>query len=310
MQALIYLERAVPLLGALFNRIRFPGLWTGLRVEIVSSGRFNYGKGIRLGEGTRIDLLPGSVLEIDDGVIVGRNAHFSVGAGGHLRIGAGTAVQDMCRFLGDVAIGKGCIFAPNVFISTGTHTFDALPHLTIQEQERAAPARIRPIRLFDDCWLGINVVVTPGVTIGRGCVVGANSVVTQDLPPYSVAAGNPARVIRSRLAFVPKPRIDASCPEDAPYFYDGFDPMRASERAAQVAGKEFILALTQSNGRQIRLNLSAEGGEIQHQDQRLPMPRKEAPETLTFELRPGACTSPLLTFRVDAPCRLHWAEVS
>jgi acetyltransferase-like isoleucine patch superfamily enzyme len=308
LKALIYLERVVPLLGVLLNRIRFPGLWTGLRVEIVSLGQVNYGKGVRLGEGTRIDLLSGSVLDIGDGVTVGRNAHFSVGCDDRLSIGTGTAVQDMCRFLGNVAIGKDCIFAPNVFISSGTHTFEALPHLPIRQQEQIVQGHDRPVRLFDDCWLGINVAVTPGVTIGRGCVVGANSVVTRDLPPYSVAAGNPARILRSRLAFTPKARIEATCPEDAPYFYDGFNSICASDQTAQVAGKEFVLALARSNGQQVRLNLSADGGEIQHHDQRRVMPR--TPETLTFELRPGSCASPFLTFRVDAPCQLHWAEVS
>jgi acetyltransferase-like isoleucine patch superfamily enzyme len=305
---LIYLERAVPVLGALLNRMRFPGLWTGLRVEIVSAGRFAYGTGVRLGEGTRIDLLPGGVLDIGEGVIVGRNAHFSVGENGTLKIGAGTAVQDLCRFLGDVAIGRGCIFAPNVFISSGNHTFDALPHVAIKEQERIAPDRSRPIRLFDDCWLGINVAVMPGVTIGRGCIVGANSVVTRDLPPYSVAAGNPARIIRSRLAFTPKTRIEAACPEDAPYFYDGFHPLRMSDRSAQVAGQEFTVVLALSNAQSIRLNLAAAQGAIQHNGQRQSMPR--APETVTFELPTQSCASPFLTFRVDGACRLYWAEVA
>jgi acetyltransferase-like isoleucine patch superfamily enzyme len=305
---LIYLERALPILGVLLNRIRFPRLWTGLRVEIVSSGRFGYGTGVRLGEGTRIDLLPGSALDIGDGVIVGRNAHFSVGEGGQLSIGDGTAVQDMCRFLGDVVIGKGCIFAPNVFVSSGNHTFDALPHLSIKEQGLVAASRSRPVRLFDDCWLGINVAVMPGVTIGRGCVVGANSVVTRDLPPYSVAAGNPARILRSRLAFTPKTRIEAARPEDAPYFYDGFYPMHTSDRSAQVAGSEFTLALALSNAQRIRLNLAADRGDIRHNGQRQAMP--QAPETLTFELPAESCASPFLTFRVDGACRLYWAELS
>ena len=99
----------------------------GAASRVQSQGRLTYGKGVRLGEGTRIDLLSGSLLDIGDSVIVGRNAYFSVGQDGQLNIGAGTAVQDMCRFLGNVAIGKGCIFAPNVFISSGTYTFDALP---------------------------------------------------------------------------------------------------------------------------------------------------------------------------------------
>ena len=48
----------------------------------------------------------------------------------------------------------------------------------------------------DNCWLASNVVVCGGVTIGEGCVIGAGSVVTRDIPPYSLAAGNPCRVIR------------------------------------------------------------------------------------------------------------------
>ena len=105
--------------------------------------------------------------------------------------------------------------------------FDALPHRPIQEQESIAPAAQRPIRIYGDCWFGINVAITPGVTVGRGCVVGANSVVTGDLPPYQVAAGNPARVIRKRLEFSPKSRIDAANEQDAPLFLRRFRPRQA-----------------------------------------------------------------------------------
>lgn len=52
------------------------------------------------------------------------------------------------------------------------------------------------IHIGDNCWLASNVVVCGGVTIGEGCVIGAGSVVTRDIPPYSLAAGNPCRVIR------------------------------------------------------------------------------------------------------------------
>ena len=55
----------------------------------------------------------------------------------------------------------------------------------------------RPVRVGLGTWLGIGVVVLPGVTIGQGCVVGANAVVTSDLPDYAIAAGVPARVLRT-----------------------------------------------------------------------------------------------------------------
>ena len=56
-----------------------------------------------------------------------------------------------------------------------------------------------PVSIGDDCWLGRRVMVMPGVTIGDGCVIAAGAVVTKDIPPYSVAGGVPARVIKNRL---------------------------------------------------------------------------------------------------------------
>ena len=55
----------------------------------------------------------------------------------------------------------------------------------------------KPVPIGNDCWFGANVVVCPGVTIGEGCVIGAGSVVTHDIPPRSVAAGVPCRVLRA-----------------------------------------------------------------------------------------------------------------
>ena len=52
------------------------------------------------------------------------------------------------------------------------------------------------IHIGEDCWLGGNVIVLPGITIGQGCTIGAGSVVTKDVPPYKVVAGNPARIIK------------------------------------------------------------------------------------------------------------------
>lgn len=68
----------------------------------------------------------------------------------------------------------------------------------------------KPVRIGNDCWFGANVVVCPGVTIGDGCVIGAGSVVTRDIPPLSFAAGNPCRVIREITeadSMVRKPEI-------------------------------------------------------------------------------------------------------
>ena len=85
------------------------------------------------------------------------------------------------------------MLANGCFVSDASHRFDdpAKP-ITWQGFESKGPTRIG-----DDCWLGANVVVTSGVTIGERCVIGANSVVTRDVPAFSVAAGAPAKVLRS-----------------------------------------------------------------------------------------------------------------
>jgi acetyltransferase-like isoleucine patch superfamily enzyme len=77
-------------------------------------------------------------------------------------------------------------------VTDGNHRFD--------DSSRPVPwqgfTSKGPTRVRDNVWCGVNVVITSGVTIGERCVVGANSVVTSDIPPHSIAAGAPARVLR------------------------------------------------------------------------------------------------------------------
>ena len=93
----------------------------------------------------------------------------------------------------DVEIGAAALFADHVYISDFDHRFDALD-VPIKDQG-IAKARVR---IEPDVWIGTKVTIVRGVVVGEGSVVGANAVVTRDLPPYSVAVGAPARVIRDR----------------------------------------------------------------------------------------------------------------
>jgi acetyltransferase-like isoleucine patch superfamily enzyme len=85
------------------------------------------------------------------------------------------------------------MFANGCFISDGSHRFDD-PKLPVTWQGFSTKG---PTRIGDNVWCGANVVITTGVTIGERCVIGANSVVTESIPPFSIAAGAPARVLRT-----------------------------------------------------------------------------------------------------------------
>lgn len=80
---------------------------------------------------------------------------------------------------------------PNCSFFSGSHPLDP----DVRNGTRG-PETGKPINVGDDCWLGGNVIVLPGITIGQGSTVGAGSVVTKDVEPYSLVAGNPARFIR------------------------------------------------------------------------------------------------------------------
>lgn len=90
----------------------------------------------------------------------------------------------------EIRIGADCQIGPHVQLLTPTHPVEPQPR---RDKLEAA----RPITIEDNVWLGGGVVVCPGVTIGENSVVGAGAVVTRDVPPNSVAVGNPARVVRS-----------------------------------------------------------------------------------------------------------------
>ncbi|KAM0202453.1 hypothetical protein ACHAQI_010897 [Fusarium lateritium] len=88
-----------------------------------------------------------------------------------------------------LTIGDRVMIGPNVMISTATHETEVASRR--QDIEYAYP-----INIGDDCWIGGGVTILPGVTIGDGCTIGAGSIVTRDIPAWSVAVGSPARVVK------------------------------------------------------------------------------------------------------------------
>ncbi len=90
-----------------------------------------------------------------------------------------------------------------------------------------------------------GVYIKQGITIGRGAVIGANSVVLKDIPPYEIHAGSPAKKLKNRLEFVPRNQLRGSREEDRPYFYRGFDhyAIAASEQVGLPSFEQSSIAI-------------------------------------------------------------------
>lgn len=109
--------------------------------------------------------------------------------GRHISIGDGCYINFNCNFVddGQITIGERVMFGPAVTIATVGHPINPKMREYMYTD---------PVTIGNDCWIGGNVTICPGVTIGDNTVIGAGSVVTKDIPANCVAAGNPCRVIR------------------------------------------------------------------------------------------------------------------
>lgn len=184
------------------------------------------GSNIQIGRRTSIVGYSKAQLILDDDVWIGDDCE--IGVQGVIKIGQGASLQHRSQLHGDVDVGAGCVCAANLYISSTEHRFRDTPYLPIRMQDKNAHSHAsnefsRPVVLEEDCWVGINVVICPGVTVGRGAVVGANAVVKTDIPPYCVAAGVPAKVVGKRMDFAPPRILRADNQENTPYFYAGFE---------------------------------------------------------------------------------------
>lgn len=119
------------------------------------------------------------------------NPPFYCDYGSHIEVGNNFWANYNCTILdvAKVTIGNNCLFAPNVAIYTAGHPIHPDTRNSLFEYGKE-------VTIGDNVWLGGNVVVCPGVHIGSNVVVGAGSVVTKDIPDWSIAAGNPCKVIR------------------------------------------------------------------------------------------------------------------
>lgn len=151
------------------------------------------GKGVVLEDGVLI--FHPENISILDNVYVGHNTILKAYYKNKLIIGEGTWIGQQCFFhsAGGINIGKNVGIGPGVKIMTSSHV-DSNPNEPILHQS----LKFAPVTIEDNSDLGINSVIMPGVTIKKGTQVGAGAVVTKSFPEYSVIAGVPARLIRTR----------------------------------------------------------------------------------------------------------------
>jgi len=148
------------------------------------------GKGARVCRRVRMDVLPFNTFELGAGSTIEdfsvvNNGVGPVTIGSNSRIGIGNVL------IGPVKVGNQVIFAQNVVLSGLNHTYEDI-HVPIRLQKVTTAT----ITIEDEVWIGANAVITAGVTIGKHSVIAGGSVVTKDVPPYSIVGGNPAKLLK------------------------------------------------------------------------------------------------------------------
>ncbi len=148
------------------------------------------GKGSRICSRARADIFPwhrfvlGPDAQIEDFAVVNNGA-------GDVRIGEGSRVGIGSVVVGPVEIGRRVFLGQHVSVQGLIHGYE-----DVTQDPNLQPLMLRPVKVGDYTHLGTNSTILAGVTIGERCQIGAGSVVTKDIPPYSVAVGNPARVVK------------------------------------------------------------------------------------------------------------------
>jgi acetyltransferase-like isoleucine patch superfamily enzyme len=164
-----------------------PRLW----VRVIMN-RFYHkrGKGAVIRRTARMDLLPFNKFEMGDKSVIEDFCTVNNGVGDVL-IGNNTLIGVSNVLIGPITIGNHVIFAQNIVASALNHGYQDAS-IPILEQQVIT----KQIIVEDDCWIAANAVITAGVTIGKHSVVAGGAVVTKNVPPFSVVAGNPAKIIK------------------------------------------------------------------------------------------------------------------
>ena len=189
----------------LFMRLRIKSakglLLVGKKVRIFYPNNLQVGYNTIIEDGAEINCLSQQGIKLGNRVTIGKYAIIRPSNIYGGPIGEGLTMGDNSNIgpynyigcSGKITIGNNVMLAPRVSIYAENHVFDH-PEILIRDQG----VEKKEVIIEDDCWIAANSILLAGVTIGKGSVVAAGSVVTENVPPYSVVAGVPAKWIKSR----------------------------------------------------------------------------------------------------------------
>ena len=194
--------------GFVFTKLRYYGI---LKYRIICSLWMKVSlwmKGIVAGKGIKFYGLPVTVRMTGSRITIGNKCSFRSDYSSNLvgvnrkciittlRRGAEVTIGEGSGFSGTVIAAAGSIRIGNNVLCGANTTITDYDWHGIEPYRRNKPADPKPVVIKDNVWLGLNTVVLKGVTIGKNAVIGANSVVTKDIPENVIAAGNPCSVLR------------------------------------------------------------------------------------------------------------------
>ncbi len=187
---IIYFIKNIPWKIYLVKRSIWYVFYYGFAQHLPASYRFQpigkFGKYCRAAACKRIFRACGERVNIEQ--------HANFYTGWEIELGDDSSLGVRCMIPFDLKVGKDVMMGPDVIILGDNHEFNS----------RDIPMRLQgmkeypPVCIEDDVWIGAQVIILPGLTIGKGAIIGAGSVVTRDVPAYAILAGNPARIIRYR----------------------------------------------------------------------------------------------------------------
>lgn len=156
--------------------------------------------GIKAGKdvyvGSRVHIVNGKNVKLSDGVQIRPDCDLFAG-GGDILLGDRTDVGERNRIDGDVVVGDAVLIGPDSYISSVDHCFDDVSIPVLDQGCFTSKKNGHGyLHIGDGSWIGCHCAIVGDVHIGRHCVVGANSVVTRDVPDFCVVAGAPARIVK------------------------------------------------------------------------------------------------------------------